>query len=705
MLELSRFLQEGSWVNFGEDHPAFAILREPDPRRQAAIMKKALKEVAGSAYEQFGADLSLPADFEMASWHFENAGFRNAARVTLEFLVDWKSQRLTEDEVQKKRGNTIVNTKAIRQARVFVTVLARLAALQLAAGDRAAATRTLADASTIARARLREEWQQGGERAILTMRDLSAALRLIAQTHHEMASPRRFATNPSGADALFRAMQAAVTGETALTLEVAQQRRLLNTPGLAELKREHTRAFTDVARMTEIEKRYAAYNYDRVLTSARQEAERRRDRIAGELGKFPTPFAQSVDDIEPVPLLETRKHLAAGEALVLLQVGSGSLNGLVLDREGKTLVWRSSIRSHDLEALIKSLRTGADMVSDRIPHFPVADAARLYEIIFGPVSKHLPAYRKLIVLGDGPLQSLPYGILLAGQPAKAPGSAEDFRAAMLPWLVRTHAVTLIPSVRALVTQRSGALASRASRPFLGIGNPRLASVGTGQRNVDVKTVFAGSQDGLADVDLLRRLSSLPETEDELRSIAAVLNARPDDVVVGASANEAAVKAMPLHQYRIIAFATHGALAGEVAGTSEPGLVLTPPAKATSGDDGFLSLSEIAGLRLDADLIILSACNTGTSDGRPRAESLSGLARGFFNAGARSLLVTHWAIPSDSAVKTTTGLVTARARHQHMDWADALRDATLAIIDREGPPEWAHPTFWGAFVAVGLLPAR
>jgi CHAT domain-containing protein len=221
----------------------------------------------------------------------------------------------------------------------------------------------------------------------------------------------------------------------------------------------------------------------------------------------------------------------------------------------------------------------------------------------------------------------------------------------------------------------------------------------------MKSVFAGLKGGLADIAVLRNLASLPETEDELRDIAKVLNAGPEDIIVGPAANEAALKTLPLTLYRIITFATHGALAGEVAGTSEPGLVLTPPPRATPEDDGFLSLSEIAGLKLDADLIILSACNTGTSDGRPRAESLSGLARGFFNAGARGLLVTHWTIPSDSAVKSTTGLVAARARDPRMDWADALREATLAIIDREGPPEWAHPTYWGAYVAIGVLPAQ
>lgn len=706
MLALSHFLEEGPWAfnPFKKDYPAFRILREPDPRRQTDMMKNALKEVAGSAYEQFGADLALPTDFEQAAWNFEKAGLHNSARATLEFLIDWHAQRQTEEEVKKGMAKTIVNAKAVRQARVFVTALSRLAALQLAAGDRAAAAKSLTDASAIAHAKLRQEWQQGGERTILTLRDLATPLRLISQTQHELIAPNGFADNPKGADALFRAMQAALTGETALTLEVALQRRILNTPGLAELKREHTRAAVEVARMAEIEKRYAAFNYDEILTKAREDVAQRRDQIAAELGKLPLPPAKEIADIEPVAHEDARKHLAENEALVLLQVTPQSLNGVLLDRDGKTLLWRSTIRSSDLEALVRSLRAGADMAADKIPTFPIADAARLYDVVFGPIATRLPSYGKLILLGDGPLQSLPYGILLAAHPAQPPKAAEEFRAAKLPWLIRTHAVALVPSVRSFVTQRTAALASQAPRPFLGVGNPQLAAAGTGQRSVDVTAVFAGSQ-GLADIDLLRRLVSLPETEMELRDIAAVLKARADDIIVGAKANEAAVKTLPLDQYRIIAFATHGALAGEVAGTSEPGLVLTPPPKATPEDDGFLSLSEIAGLKLDADLVILSACNTGTSDGRPRAESLSGLARGFFNAGARSLLVTHWTIPSDSAVKTTTGLVAARVRDERMDWADALREATLAIIDREGPPEWAHPTFWGAFVAIGVLPAQ
>jgi CHAT domain-containing protein len=676
--------------------PMLKFLLESNPRRQAAMpMKQVFDDIANDEFGQHGLERSIPAAFEEASWYYENAGFANAARMTLEYLAQYRARY--EDEKQAVK-------RTIRQARVFALALARLAALQLAAGDGTAAARSLEDAGAIAQAKLREESGLDGERAILAMRDLSDTLRLIAQTRHKLVAPTGQAENPAGADALFRAMQAAITGETALTLEIAQQRRILNTPRLAELRREQLRATAEASRMAQIVEQYADFNYDEVLTLARRSAEARRDQVVAELARTMPPAAQAAAEMEPVALADARSHLVRGEALVLLSVGSRSLDGFLLDREGRTFAWRSPVRQTELEALVRSLRTGADMVNGKAPTFPIADAARLHEIIFGPIKGRLGAYRKLLVLGDGPLQSLPYGILLTGMPADEPKLAQQFRAAALPWLVRTHAIALVPSVRSLVAQRSGKHASRAPRPFLGIGNPQLASAGVGQRNIDMKSVFAGSKGGLADIAVLRNLATLPETEDELRDIAKVLNAGPEDIIVGPAANETAVKTLPLTRYRIITFATHGALAGELAGTSEPGLVLTPPPAATAEDDGFLSLSEIADLKLDADLIILSACNTGTSDGRPRAESLSGLARGFFNAGARGLLVTHWAIPSDSAVKSTTGLVAARARDPVMDWADALREATLAIIDREGPPEWAHPSYWGAYVAIGVLPA-
>ena len=117
------------------------------------------------------------------------------------------------------------------------------------------------------------------------------------------------------------------------------------------------------------------------------------------------------------------------------------------------------------------------------------------------------------------------------------------------------------------------------------------------------------------------------------------------------------------------FATDGAIAGEISRTSEPGLLLTPPKEASESDDGYLSASEIAALKLDADWVILSACNRAGGQA-PNSEAFSGLARAFFYAGTRALLVSHWAVSSDAAVAITTGTIAAMTAHPEIGRAEA-----------------------------------
>ena len=144
------------------------------------------------------------------------------------------------------------------------------------------------------------------------------------------------------------------------------------------------------------------------------------------------------------------------------------------------------------------------------------------------------------------------------------------------------------------------------------------------------------------------------------------------------------------------FATHAALSGQVRGSIEPGLVLTPPAAATAADDGYLSSSEISQLKLNADWVVLSACNTAAAEGRAE-EALSGLARGFFYAGSRSLLVTHWAVESDSASLLTTGTFAHHMAHPGARRAESLRAAMLQVMAQ---PQFAHPAFWAPYALVG-----
>jgi CHAT domain-containing protein len=208
--------------------------------------------------------------------------------------------------------------------------------------------------------------------------------------------------------------------------------------------------------------------------------------------------------------------------------------------------------------------------------------------------------------------------------------------------------------------------------------------------------------GLADVASIRTQVPLPETADELCAVARDLGVPDSDIWLGGRANEREVKRLSesgeLAAYRIVHFATHGALAGELKAGAEPGLILTPPGEATPEDDGYLSASEIAGLKLDADWVILSACNTaaGATEG---AEALSGMSRAFFYAGARALLVSHWAVDSDATVKLITKTLSTMAADKTIGRSEALRRSMVALIE-QGEPREAHPAYWAPFVVVG-----
>jgi len=171
---------------------------------------------------------------------------------------------------------------------------------------------------------------------------------------------------------------------------------------------------------------------------------------------------------------------------------------------------------------------------------------------------------------------------------------------------------------------------------------------------------------------------------------------------------ARVRATDLSRYRVIAFATHGLTAGELEGVAEPGLIMTPPETASDDDSGVLTATMIARLNLDADWVILSACNTAAADGTPGAEALSGLARAFFYAGSRALLVTNWSVDSASARELVTGVFRRQAEDSKLSRAESLRQSMVALMEssevknKEGQTVYthAHPLFWAPYTIIG-----
>ena len=385
--------------------------------------------------------------------------------------------------------------------------------------------------------------------------------------------------------------------------------------------------------------------------------------------------------------------------------------------------WEGEEQSHCAD-LLKTNYRAADAANGKPLPFDLARANALYMGLFGQI-EGLIKDKRLLVVPSGSLTALPFQVLVTAKPEKSIASGERSYADAA-WLATRHAVTVLPSVASLAGLRKFASASKATQPFIGFGNPLLSGPNGNDRSawerqscrisgaparIASRGIRAAMprffRNGLANVEVVRAQYPLPETADELCAVAQSMGAGQDAVYLGEKAREATVKAVSadgrLATARVVHFATHGLLAGETAmlaaSKAEPALLLTPPARATEEDDGLLTASEISQLKLDADWVVLSACNTagGASD-KSDAEALSGLARAFFYAGARALLVSHWAVDSDATVKLITRAFDEIKRDPKIGRAEALRRSMLALIQTGSNN--AHPANWAPFVVVG-----
>jgi CHAT domain-containing protein/Flp pilus assembly protein TadD len=401
---------------------------------------------------------------------------------------------------------------------------------------------------------------------------------------------------------------------------------------------------------------------------------------------------------QPLPVSDVSSLLSDDEALVLIDLGKGKNQASyiwVVDRSGA--VWNPiNAKSEELDEQIAALRASLDPDSSK--PFDAKLAYKLYKLIIGPVEDRIAKKPRLLMVMNGALTSIPPQVFVTSNPAKT--KSPD-------WLIRRHAIAILPSVYSLKILRGKQAKSSVPKPLIGFGDPIF-----GKSPPQVKTTrIAGKRGygsffrvGTADLDLLARaLPQLPDTAIELRAVAKSLGASEGDLKLGSAATVTAVKQSPLDQYRIVYFATHALVSGETEqaakGLAEPALVFSLPATATAFDDGLLTASEAAQLKLNADWVVLSACNTAAAE-KPGAEALSGLARAFFYAGARALLVSHWPVESDVAAQLMTTMFASIAKDPKLTTAEALRQAMLSTMDDRAHPDWAIPSSWAPFILVG-----
>ena len=479
------------------------------------------------------------------------------------------------------------------------------------------------------------------------------------------------------------------------------------------------------------------------IARLRQDATRlaeERKRLFAEIEKRFPDYANLINP-KPPTLAQVRSALAAGEVLVSVYVGSERTFVWAVPKEGEVAFTAAPLGERQISDMVVKLRKALDpgtAALGAMPAFDLATAHQLYSRLLGPVAHTWKKGDSLLVVPHRALSGLPF-VILPTAPVTLKADArllfESYRD--VPWLARQVAVTQLPSVNALVTLRALPPGDTHRRAFAGFGDPlfnreQLAEANAERqkplmlaantttrrlplRNLKVErvsapaTVEAPQGPAVANSSRLAQVPRLPDTADEIREIAQVLKANDnDDVFLRLRATEEHVKNTNLADRRVLVFATHGLVPGELDGLNQPALALTAPELTGGKGDGLLTMDEVLGLKLNADWVVLSACNTAAGQGND-GEAISGLGRAFFYAGTRALLVTHWPVETTSARALTTGVFRRQAADPALTRAQALRATMLDLIDASGYADptsgktvyaYAHPLFWAPYALVG-----
>jgi CHAT domain-containing protein/tetratricopeptide (TPR) repeat protein len=447
-------------------------------------------------------------------------------------------------------------------------------------------------------------------------------------------------------------------------------------------------------------------------------------------------FPSYADLVNPKPpnVDQVKESLKAGEAMLSFYFGREASFVWAIPKDGEIAFAAIPLTGDGLESKVRQLREAlepqAAMISD-IPAFDLKLGYELYSLLLKPVESGWKPAKNLIVVTNGALGLLPLS-LLPTAPSEAHLDDDPLFSSYrnVPWLARTHAVTTVPSAAALRTLRQLPPGKANRGELIAFGDPYFSveqqaeadaagakikaadAGGNTTRGVPLRRRSAPKLEGVDSAELAM-LPRLPDTADELKSIALALQADPSKVLnLGKNANEQNVKTLDLSGFKVLAFATHGLVPGELNGLTQPALALSSPAVTGGDGDGLLTMEEILGLKLDADWVVLSACNTGAGAGAG-AEAASGLGRAFFYAGTRALLVTNWSVHSQSARELVTDLFKRQADDPKLTRGEALRQAMMALADGPGyigaggktEFAYAHPLFWAPYSIIGDGGAR
>jgi CHAT domain-containing protein len=534
-------------------------------------------------------------------------------------------------------------------------------------------------------------------------------------------------------DRAFDIAQEAIRSPAAREMATAQARRLAGTGPLGALVARREGLVAQVREQERQMRQAMAQPRPGQIAAMIDARERTLASLASAERELASKFPQYATLISTptIALGDVQKALAPDEGLLLIVPGrqQGMISFAVTRANA---VWsRAEEPSHlyrysskigaAIDSLHKSLAPsapGTNGKQDPPTPFDRSAAFELYKSLIQPVEPALAGVKHLYVITAGSLSDLPLGLLMTRPPRPGSDDGLDALAAADDWFADRYALTYLPSIANLIAAQApsaGASDDAVGQPFAGYGAPLLDGAsgnGAAENPMLDRSRFSGFAQGIPTLDpawLRKAFPPLLSAGFELKGMARILGANGTAIHVGEDATETAVKNdSALAGARTIAFATHGFLPGQVFGISEPGLVLTPPATSTPADDGVLTASEVAHLRLSADWVILSACNTATADGERGEQGLSALARAFLYAGSRALLASHWSVDDGATLALMTETLAARHADPQLSHAQALQRAMRTVrtgTRSDGSPlpgwsaAWASPRLWAPFTVI------
>jgi CHAT domain-containing protein len=391
---------------------------------------------------------------------------------------------------------------------------------------------------------------------------------------------------------------------------------------------------------------------------------------------------------QAVSAADVQALLRPDEAFAAMTLTANS-GWIFLVRADRLSVARIEGGTERMATLVRNIRASIENETGEPPRFDAASAHALYQATLGGVADALAGASTLTVAPAGPLLSLPFAVLLTDE-----ARGDDLTHA--PWLLRKYVLSHVPSASNFVTLRKVASGSRGSRPWFGFGDFRPLTLAQAQHSFQGATCADSAK-------LMTTLPPLPFATRELEAARLLLGSGASDELVGNAFTVPAVQRASLKDYRVLQFATHALLPAELKCQTEAAIVTSAPSGAADASGALLTASLVAGLDLDADLVILSACNSGGPGGTTAGESLSGLARSFFYAGARALMVTHWAVNDQTAAFLVADTLRRLKENPSLGFAAALRDAQLGMLDEAGRSfnaAVAHPFYWAPFALIG-----